>query len=243
MASAEYSVLTPERVSVEYGIAGVGSRGGAVIVDTLVQGIALVVLVMGVAGAAAALDVAPNNVSGVIPGGVYIGLIVLGLFAITSGYFILFEIVWSGQTPGKRLLGLRVIRDSGYPLRPVDAVIRNVVRILDWLPLGYGVGVLVMLLNARSKRLGDFAAGTIVVREGARGPLSMLNGPPREAPRGITLSSADATLVRDFLVRRAGLEPMARAQLAHRLASAVAQRYALGDERDDPERFLEQLTL
>jgi hypothetical protein len=84
-------------------------------------------------------------------------------------YFMLFEIFWNGQTPGKRWLGLRVIRENGYPIRAVDAVVRNLVRIVDALPSGYAIGLLVMLFNARSKRLGDFAAGTIVVREDSWG--------------------------------------------------------------------------
>ncbi|MBV9600218.1 MAG: RDD family protein, partial [Chloroflexi bacterium] len=117
-------------------------------------------------------------------------------------------------------------------------------RVVDWLPIGYSVGVLVMLLNNRSRRLGDFAGGTLVVREGARRALSTLTPPStsRDAPRGYTLSSADATLVRDFLVRREGMDPSARADLAQRLATALAQRYQLPVEAgSDPEPFLEQL--
>ena len=97
-------------------------------------------------------------------------LAALASFLVTAGYYILFEIIWSGQTPGKRLLGVRVMRENGYPIRPVDAVMRNLVRIVDWLPAYYAIGVVSMLLNKRSKRLGDFAAGTIVVREGLKSP-------------------------------------------------------------------------
>jgi hypothetical protein len=156
-----------------------------------------------------------------------------------------FEILWNGQTPGKRLLGLRVIRETGYPIRPVDSVIRNLVRVVDWLPIGYSVGVLVMLLNDRSRRLGDFAGGTLVVREGARRALSTLApvAVQSDAPRGYTLSSADATLLRDFLVRRDGMDPEARAELAQRLANALALRYQIPrDASVLPEAFLEGLS-
>jgi uncharacterized RDD family membrane protein YckC len=252
MASADYTVLTPERVSLEYGIAGIGSRGGAVLVDTLIQAVVLTVVTLGLTGATVAIGTVADTGSRAT-GILLIGLWLLAAFAITSGYFMLFEIIWNGQTPGKRLLGLRVIRESGYPIRPVDSVIRNLVRIIDWLPVAYGIGVLVMLLNKRSRRLGDFAGGTLVVREGTRRALTTVapvaaETDPQEvggipdALAGVTLSSADATLVRDFLVRRDALDPSARADLAQRLAAALAQRYQLPFEPgSDTEAFLERL--
>ncbi len=240
MSSADYTVLTPERVRLDYGLAGIGSRGGAAIIDTTLQSLILLVLGLGLAGAAAALQTQASIPSDTVVLGILAAVLFIGLFATTSGYFILFEIIWSGQTPGKRLLGLRVLRESGYPLRPVDAVIRNLVRIVDWLPLGYGIGVLVMLLNGRSKRLGDFAAGTLVVREGTNARLSIVDsGTPQ--PVTVSLSAQDATLVRDFLVRRQELNPAARAALAQRLATALSARYALAINAD-PEAFLESLT-
>lgn len=245
MASADYTLVTPERVSLEYAIAGIGSRGGAVLVDTLVQLVVLAVVSAALAGVSLALP------SSILPDGVPegFGLLVLGLwvvasFAITTGYFMVFEIVWNGQTPGKRLLGLRVIRHNGYPIRPVDAVIRNLVRVVDWLPFAYGVGALVMLMNARSRRLGDFAGGTLVVREGRPRALSDLKPVASVADEsgGLALSGADATLVRDFLVRREGMDPRIRADLALRLATALAHRYRLPHAPStDAELFLERL--
>jgi len=176
---------------------------------------------------------------------ILLALMAVGGFVVTSGYFLIFEIVWNGQTPGKRVLGVRVIRESGYPLRPVDSVIRNLVRIADWIPFFYGIGVLVMLFNKRSKRLGDFAAGTIVVRESAPRTLSSVATPAPDAdeqPLTVVLSTADATLVRDFLVRRGSMHPAARADLARRLATVLCERYALGRDYDEPERLLERLS-
>jgi hypothetical protein len=166
-------------------------------------------------------------------------LIVLGLFIITAGYFMIFEILWNGQTPGKRLVGVRVIRENGYPIRPVDAVIRNLVRVVDWLPATYGIGVLTMLLNKRSKRLGDFASGTIVIREAARGAASAII-PGVSESRGVALSNSDATLVRDFLTRRVTMNGAARRDLALRLATTLAARYGLLVD-GDAEKFLEEL--
>jgi uncharacterized RDD family membrane protein YckC len=242
MASADYAVLTPERVSLEYGIAGIGSRGGATMLDTLIQCVALFVVAAAGLGAAGAMSLATGRFTTVI----LLAVTALGLFAIATGYFMLFEILWNGQTPGKRALGLRVIRESGYPIRPVDSVIRNLVRVVDWLPLFYGLGVLLMLFNGRSKRLGDFAAGTIVVREGTRRALSSLAPAPEpamdmaDAPVALALSPADATLVRDFLVRRTSMHPSARADLARRLATALAHRYQLVID-EEPEHFLDRL--
>lgn len=249
-------MVTPERVSLEYGIAGIGSRCAAVVVDTIIQAFAISVLGVALIAALTAASPAPGPILRNLPtsGAValVVGLWALGIFVVTTGYFMFFEILWNGQTPGKRLLGIRVIRENGYPLRPMDAVIRELVRIVDLLPGFYAVGVLTMLVNKRSRRLGDFAAGTIVVREGARRSFSSLTFASSNAsfasadaePRGYTLSSADATLVRDFLLRRPSMHPKARAELARRLALAVSQRYHLPfQDGSDPERFLERLSL
>jgi uncharacterized RDD family membrane protein YckC len=236
MASTDFQVLTPERVSLHYDIAGIGSRGAAAVVDSLIQAAVGAVIVLGFSGTAVSL-VSFSGRGGSLAQALLIAVLALTIFALSVGYYILFEIIWSGQTPGKRLLGLRVIRENGYPLRPVDATIRNVVRIVDGLPVGYAVGVLVMLFNARARRLGDFAAGTIVVREGSRAALDTL---PTDEHPAATMRSADATLVRDFLVRRGSMNPDARAALASRLAAALSVRYGLAVETDS-EDFLERL--
>src|SRR6202035_1946388 len=89
---------------------------------------------------------------------------VIAGFALFFGYFIAFELLWNGQSPGKRLLGLRVLRDGGFPVDAGASVIRNLVRILE-AGLGfYAISAVVTLLSPENKRLGDFAAGTIVVR-------------------------------------------------------------------------------
>jgi uncharacterized RDD family membrane protein YckC len=246
MASAEYSVLTPERVSLQYDIAGIGSRGAAAIVDTLLQLVGTAVLFFALSATAAAAGGLLGLGGGPGALALLIGLFAFGVFVITGGYYALFEIIWNGQTPGKRLVGVRVIRENGYPIRPVDAVIRNLIRIVDWLPFFYAFGLVTMLLNNRSKRLGDFASGTIVVREGVSLARSVAIIPPPQtglidAPN-VTLSNTDATLVRDFLTRRVSMNPLARAELARRLANVIRRRYGLAVGADaDAERFLEAL--
>jgi uncharacterized RDD family membrane protein YckC len=239
MALTDYSVLTPERVRLQYDIAGIGSRGAAAFIDTMIQLVLGIIVMLGLAGLSL---VASELVDVIDTTAVVIIVIVLTVFMLTIGYSMLFEIIWNGQTPGKRIVGVRVIRENGYPLRPLDAVIRNLVRIVDALPSGYAIGLLTMLFNKRAKRLGDFAAGTIVVREGVRSPNILLDlvAPPDARP-GPSLSSADGTLVRDFLLRRADMHPTSRADLAQRLAASLAARYGVTVD-ESPERFLERLS-
>lgn len=254
VAADDYQVLTPERVSLRYDLAGVGSRTAAALVDSAIQFVALLVLGLAMLAVAAIVSVSGLTLGRWFgptpPGGprdvlfIVIGVFLIVLFfAITWGYYFVFEIVWNGQTPGKRALGLRVIRDNGYPLRASDAVVRNLLRIVDSFTT---IGLVVMLLNNQSKRLGDFAAGTVVVREGTRHrPLATLApDPPAPSAGAVTLRPEDATLVRDFLMRRASMEPAPRAALAARLATLLSRRYALDHFRphnQSDETFLETL--
>jgi uncharacterized RDD family membrane protein YckC len=249
---ADYAVLTPERITLQYDVAGIGSRSAAALIDTAIQVAVLtlltviVVLVARLVGTSAqSLDLPDASTLGVT---VMIALFVVLVFAVLFGYYILFEIIWNGQTPGKRTLGLRVLRENGYPLRAGDATVRNLVRIVDGPPFGAVVGLTVMLFNKQSRRLGDFAAGTIVVREGTRRGVAALTTPAPAgadgaAGAGPLLSPADATLVRDFLVRRDRLDPGSRHRLAERLADALAARYGLQSRRagSSTEVFLERL--
>ena len=252
-SSPDYQVLTPERVSLRYDIAGIGSRSAAAMVDVALQMGALLVLLFGLIGISAAIGIAGNPLGRLVApgasavwGAVILAVVLLGMFLILWGYYLIFEIVWNGQTPGKRLMGIRVIRENGYPIRAGDAVIRNLIRIVDGPPFAVVVGLFVMLLNERAKRLGDFAAGTVVVREGSRRQLASLANMGLEAERPgetVALSAEDASLVRDFLVRRHRLQPDARADLAERLAGSLARRYGLTTQAaaQTPESFLERL--
>jgi uncharacterized RDD family membrane protein YckC len=246
MASAsDYQVVTPERVSLQYDIAGIGSRGAAILVDLLVQSLISIVLYLALFGVllAGSLVGGQRGGQGVFTGVVIVMILfVVALFALTLGYHMVFEIVWNGQTPGKRTVGIRVIRENGYPIRPMDAVIRNIVRIVDYLPFAYAIGVFTMLFNSRARRLGDFAAGTIVVREGPRTSPGVLPDADPDELRTTSLQPDDATLVRDFLMRRPGLDPDARQALAERLAAALSARYGLApDAESDAEQMLERL--
>src|SRR2546425_4264026 len=175
-------VSTPERVSFDYQVAGLGTRGIAQILDLLiVTGLLLAVFFF--AGAAAATT--RSDVVGTL-------IDLFGTFIVIFGYFWISEAIFSGQTLGKRALRLRVVGDRGEPLTWVQAGIRNVIRIVDFLPYGYGVGMVVLFANGRGKRLGDLAAGTIVVKDsdyvalwqlgGARRPIDPTGVPPPASP-------------------------------------------------------------
>src|ERR1700680_3033210 len=151
----ELIVATPERVSFGYQVAGLGTRAIAQVLDLLVVGAILTALFF-----AAVLVEMITNAS------VIFDLIMLiGGFVVIFGYFWASEALWSGQTLGKKAFRLRAVGDRGEPLTFVQAGIRNVVRIVDFLPYGYGVGLVALFVNGKGKRLGDLAAGTLVVKD------------------------------------------------------------------------------
>ena len=96
---------------------------------------------------------------------VTISLVVLAIFLLIWGYHIFFEFLWNGQTPGKRVAGIRVLTTRGEPVTFVHVLVRNLLRIVDFLPSSYMLGAVCILVTRRSQRLGDLAAGTIVVHE------------------------------------------------------------------------------
>ena len=164
-------VATPERVSFDYQVAGLGTRAIAQILDLLIlTGVLLGLYFAAIAVGAAGFDVVAYLVA------------VIGSFVIIFGYFWTCEAFWSGQTVGKKVFRLRAVGDRGEPMTFMQAGIRNVVRLVDFLPYGYGVGVVVLFINGKGKRLGDLAAGTIVVKDSDHVMLWQLPGGRPPAP-------------------------------------------------------------
>jgi uncharacterized RDD family membrane protein YckC len=144
-------------------LAGIGSRFLALALDSLIQAAATVLL-----GVAALLIGSSAGISHGNPRSSQtwtLAFLVLFFFLIQFGYFAFFEALWNGQTPGKRHMHLRVIKDSGRPITTFDALGRNLLRLVDSLPGIYAVGIVCALLSAKHKRLGDYVAGTVVVHE------------------------------------------------------------------------------
>ncbi len=232
-------INTPENVTFDYDIAGIGSRFLAALVDTSLIGILQVVgvgLLILLATLFSDVDLLAGSLSAWI-------LAILGLisFIFFWGYYIFFEILWNGQSPGKRWVGLRVIRVDGTPITASEAVIRNLVRIIDFLPTAYGVGVVTMFINANSRRVGDLAAGTIVVHDretkglGELSPIrpAMLNTwvSQSDVPDGFPverLSQYDLQIIEEFLVRRKGLSN--RLVLAQHILKSIVTRLELSQE-------------
>lgn len=244
-AGGHVEVETPEHVVFHYELAGVMSRMIAGGVDLIIQffiGLAIVVGVGVVAGTGLSRG-SPDLTQSVI------AVIVLLLFVDIWGYSILFEIFMRGRTPGKAWVGLRVIREGGYPLTPGDVVVRNLLRIIDFLPSGYGLGLIVMCSNSRCKRIGDYVAGTIVIQDAKSStpaaPRLQRSAPPPSAPESVEtirrsgvhqLAREQLDLIESYLQRRMTLNPEARYQLARRIAEPIGLK--LGLPVGMPDRFL-----
>ncbi len=233
-------VRTGEAVAIRYELAGLGSRFLAVTLDLIAQVAILVVLVVAFVLIAQPLGklvpVASKNLTAWA-----IAFAVAVFFLIFFGWFIIFETWWSGRTPGKRALGLRVVRDGGFPIDLGAAVIRNLVRVAE-VGLGfYTVSAVSALISKENKRLGDFAAGTIVVRDRADAVPDLDAYLSRPARTDTGLSDEDRVLIERFLARRAMLDPSARVRLATRIAERVRPTLRAQYGNLDDESLLEFL--
>src|SRR6266508_944012 len=156
-------IETPERVPLHFALASIGNRFLACAIDHALQGFTIILMIF-----AFTLLVNFSSLSDQLsnaPKWVYALLIVL-LFLIVSGYFAFFEWIWNGQTPGKRWLKLRVIREDGRPVTFWEAAVRNLLRTADMMPFPfYSLGLISVFISLSDQRIGDMVAGTVVVRE------------------------------------------------------------------------------
>jgi len=233
-------VVTSDHLVLRYDLAGAGNRGFAALVDFL---LATLLTTGWVIGWTRLLDGVRSPLLGFV-------ILTAGLFGWS--YFIVLEWLWNGQTVGKRLSGLRVINEDGSPARFLAVFVRNLVRVVDFLPAFYGLGLLAIVISPRSQRLGDLAAGTFVVR--ARTPrvdwLSLRTfdggtGRPGEAGPARTVGTADLPLhigalsgeaqrlVREFVAREGKLPVAERRALAARIAAHLRERVPEASEPDD----------
>ena len=203
-------IETPERVELEFALASIGNRFLAVAIDHFIQYLAIFFVAWfflslagyGVSGSEKLFSDAPKWL---------IAVMIISLFLIFAAYFIAFEWLWNGQTPGKRWLKLRVIREDGRPLTLWEAIARNLLRIADAAPgfvlPVYSVGLIVIFLSKRDQRLGDAFAGTVVVRERAD-----------EAP---TFTDTFANPIRDVAFTRVQPPPEIRADVTKLLVPEI----------------------
>jgi uncharacterized RDD family membrane protein YckC len=225
-------IETPERVVIVHDLAGIGSRFAAGLVDACILSIpwcGASCALMAVMPLSNEMNAEELQAIGMALGGV--------CYAILWLYYLFFESVWGGRTPGKRMLRLRVMSVHGGPAPVSSVILRNVLRVVDSLPTGLipFVGGVSMFLSSRAQRIGDLAAGTVVVRERQE---SLRVPARREGDEGPSeqVSAADLEEVDRFLVRRSELLPDARARIAGAICSRLVARYAL--PAGDPEKVL-----
>ena len=215
----QLTIETPEQTPLDFTVAGIGSRFLALALDTLIQfAVGLVVGIAGAFGLGAAAALAPRLA-------LWTGaILILFYFLLYFGYYALFEIIWNGQTPGKRVIGIRVVKDSGRPLTPAESIGRNLMRIVDWLPFLYAIGIVSAVLTKENKRLGDLVAGSLVVREASLASLKPVwqteqpaAQPATSSYGGANLSPQEFALIDSFLSRRAELDYDIRARMADQI--------------------------
>jgi uncharacterized RDD family membrane protein YckC len=239
-ALEKLSIDTPEQIALEFHLASVGSRFLALAIDTLIQAGAAAVLLLLALGLGLVLRPFWTGA----PTWVY-AAVLIGWFTLYYGYFAIFEARWNGQTPGKRTVGLRVIHTSGRPLSVYEAILRNIVRIVDQMPGIYAVGIVSVFVTERSQRLGDLAASSVVVHESVgSGETSTVEVAHRSvsAPRlgAVRLTDDEVMLIEAFLRRRHELDGVARVDTAARIATRLRTRLQLEDDGQN-EPLLEQL--
>jgi uncharacterized RDD family membrane protein YckC len=221
---------TPEQVALEMPIAGIGSRFLALAVDTLVQLFLFVVasIVLGQVSPAILRILVDASPIWLMLGP---SLLILFSFCLYWGYFACFEILWKGQTPGKRVAGIRVVKDSGRPVDVPAAILRNLIRAIDFLPAMYATGVTCMLLNRHSRRLGDFVAGTVVVHDHRATDIGAgwnpAGGPAISIPQVTRLTDDEVVLIETYLDRRFDLPERASDRAASQIARRIKDRTGL----------------
>lgn len=226
-------IATPEGVEVELVLAGLGSRFAATLLDLVIQ-----------VGVILALALVLGSVGN---GGYVIAIYLVLVFLVFFAYDIVFETWNSGRTIGKMAAGTRVVRTGGQPEGFGASAVRNLIRIIDFLPAFYLVGMVAILVAPRNQRLGDLAAGTYVIRERGRAmaPIRAWS-PPVAVGEYMTwdvsgVSLEEVATIRRFLERRSALEPHARIRLGLDLANRLRPKVAGIDDGSPPsvESFLE----
>jgi uncharacterized RDD family membrane protein YckC len=249
-------IETPERVPLHFALASIGNRFLACACDHALQTVALALLYFFFSLISDALDFGGLKNA---PKWALALLILLG-YVIWSSYFIIFEWLWNGQTPGKRWLKLRVIREDGRPITFWEAAVRNLLRIIDVLPFFpfYSVGIISVFVSTRDQRVGDLVAGTVVVREReTEAPTfsQVFNAPVSDTALRRSFKAVDFTaeiesitereieVVETYLRRRWDLPDQTRVWMAYRVAMPLLYKLRPGYDLATftYEGFLEEL--
>jgi uncharacterized RDD family membrane protein YckC len=235
-----HEVVSTEKVPFRFRVAGLGSRFLAWLVD------AVAIVALGMAGVlvGSVLEVGREGVGQAVMAG--------WIFVLTWGYFLLFEWLWQGQTLGKRTLGIRVIEWGGTEINFYQAAVRNILRVADSLPFFYALGFAVAACNRENRRLGDLAAGTLVVHvERGQRPIRALQDARAAIDRArlslwrqrlAQLDREQKQTLLDLCLRRDQLRVGERARLFQAAAGYFQSRLDLAPEAfESPEKFVLQL--
>jgi uncharacterized RDD family membrane protein YckC len=245
LGSDQLSIETPELVAIEMPLAGIGSRFIALLVDYLIWLAGFLVLFF-----LAALILPGIHTFSRISAQWAVAIVVFIIFLINWGYFTLFEAFWNGRTPGKRVARIRVIQRSGRAIGLFESMARNLIRYIDQFPFPlHAIGVISMFVTPQHQRLGDLAAGTLVVRDreeetplwgdaGTRTFTASAFAPAAPSPEphaaltlpatGIAkLSAADLEVLEGFFSRRLDMALPTREALAARIAAAIQAKSGL----------------
>jgi uncharacterized RDD family membrane protein YckC len=218
-------VETPERVRFSFRLAGPAQRAAAYLIDVLVRGAVLMAcwFAAGVFGLAGGLS------------GAGVGIALLALFLVEWGYYVVCERLMNGRSIGKRMLELRVVRSDGLPIGFAESLLRNLLRAADFLPFGYGLGVLVAAVDPRFRRLGDLAASTMVVVERRHRVLPAVEIKPAVQARELeaiplkpAVNQDELEAIELFLRRASELNASREQELAELVAPVFARRMQLG---------------
>lgn len=237
------TIETPEQIELEFPVAGLGSRGMALLLDSLIQGLAVIAVFLLVE------LISPDLSRYWATAGKWMTAIaIFFFFCLYWGYFALFEVFWNGQTPGKRQAHIRVITASGRPITVFEAIARNFLRAVDS-QLLYVVGAIAIAVDKKNRRLGDMVAGTVVVHELQEQSDSYWYAQQSSAPTSASveaitaMTSQEFQLIETFLNRRLDLPYPQRLASAKKIADKMGERLNVPPaDRPSPENFLEEIS-
>lgn len=222
------SIATPEGLTLDLELAGPGSRSAAALIDHVI----IAALIFGTFTLLA-------DSSG-------IGVAVAGLiaFGLLFGFFVIFEMFWRGQSPGKWLLHLKVVHDDGGAVAWRASMVRNLIRVVDFLPGVYLIGLLMLFGTARDQRLGDLAGGTLVIRQiRAKKSPNLTFDMPRPVDWDVTaITEEELAAVRHYLLRRDDLPALVRRDIGEQLYRRISSRVIRPTSPQSVELFLESVS-
>lgn len=240
---------TPESVDLALEPAGFGTRFAAAAIDAAIQGavtFAILLVSMSTVGGLAAAQIETPDAFAALEGVAFAVLFLILAFPLML-YKPILELFWNGQTVGKRIMGIRVVRSNGLPVHMLGVIIRNFMRVIDMLPSVYVIGAVAVLATRQHQRLGDIVAGTVVVRE-RQGQTPVAPPQPENLTQAdvnglrqhvLRLEETDLEPLRGFWERRHQLEPSARLRLAHLIAANLVARMSWPEPVPlNPEEFL-----